>query len=95
MSAALPFGMCYVIGIFHLFFLPFFNILFFPIFKLGNTFAIDNTYYYNYYNYYVQSSNLIKTPTEGSWILNAQGNLSLSVQILGFTGKFYHLVVYE
>ncbi|XP_040211860.1 uncharacterized protein LOC120942946 [Rana temporaria] len=54
----------------------------------GSTFAIDNTYYYNYYNYYVQSSNLIKTPAEGSWILNARGNSSLSLQILGFTGNY-------
>ncbi|XP_077303114.1 uncharacterized protein LOC143923366 isoform X2 [Lithobates pipiens] len=53
----------------------------------GNTFALENTYYYDYYNYYVRSSSLMKNPAAGSWILNAQGNSSLSVQILGFTGN--------
>ncbi|XP_040211689.1 uromodulin-like [Rana temporaria] len=61
-----------------------------------------NPYYYNYkyhyscknfffYTYYcddlsILSAHLVKSPAAGSWILSAQGNLSLSVQILGFTG---------
>ncbi|KAM5151661.1 uncharacterized protein ACMZJ9_009898 [Mantella aurantiaca] len=46
-----------------------------------------NYYYPHYYDYDFISSYLIKSPAEGSWTINAWGNGSLTVQILGFTGN--------
>ncbi|KAM5158340.1 uncharacterized protein ACMZJ9_009632 [Mantella aurantiaca] len=61
----------------------------------GNTFTFEKNpyefYIYYFYDINILSSNLVKSPAAGSWVLNAQGNSSLSVQILGFTGKLYHL----
>ncbi|KAM5152690.1 uromodulin-like [Mantella aurantiaca] len=44
---------------------------------------------YYFYDINILSSHLVKSPAAGSWVLNAQGNSTLSVQILGFTGKLY------
>ncbi|XP_077350273.1 uromodulin-like isoform X2 [Lithobates pipiens] len=58
----------------------------------GNSFIfVKNPYYdyvfnpYNCYDTHVLSAHLVKSPAAGSWILNARGNSSLSVQIFGFT----------
>ncbi|XP_040211797.1 uromodulin-like, partial [Rana temporaria] len=59
-----------------------------------NPYYYYNYYYYYYYYYYdynyhydhaIPISHLVKSPAAGSWILSAQGNTSLSLQILGFT----------
>ncbi|KAM5151666.1 uromodulin-like [Mantella aurantiaca] len=63
------------------------------IFKQNPWISYYYSFYYFYYynpNYYDSvfiNSHLIKSPAEGSWTLNARGNGSLTVQILGFTGN--------
>lgn len=73
-----------------------------PFIILGNTYKYAKNpyfsdYYYSWSSYdsSILSSHLVKSPAVGSWILNARGSRTLSVHILGFTGKFSHLGAYE
>ncbi|XP_077350270.1 uromodulin-like isoform X2 [Lithobates pipiens] len=52
----------------------------------GNSYTFRKFPYHISSNYHIPRSHLVKSPAAGSWILNAQGNSILSVQILGFTG---------
>ncbi|XP_073491174.1 uncharacterized protein [Aquarana catesbeiana] len=52
----------------------------------SNPFKEDFFFSYSTYDTKMRNSNLIKSPAAGFWILNVQGNSSLSVQIVGFTG---------
>ncbi|XP_077305990.1 uncharacterized protein LOC143925276 [Lithobates pipiens] len=57
----------------------------------GNTLTLEENpnilhYNFNVYDHVFISSRLVKSPAAGTWILNAWGNGSLTVQILGFTG---------
>ncbi|XP_077350274.1 uromodulin-like [Lithobates pipiens] len=52
----------------------------------GNSYTFRHNPYHHRNNLHFPRFHLVKSPAVGSWILNAQGNASLSVQILGFTG---------
>ncbi|KAM5151667.1 uromodulin-like [Mantella aurantiaca] len=52
----------------------------------GNKLTFEKSPYLYYNNAQTIRSHVVKSPAAGTWVLNAQGNGSLSVQILGFTG---------